>query len=144
MHAVNVFQHLRRSPGRAPNTRLWGGALTIALILASGCREAKPPSSASPISPKEAQANIVSGNFRDLARTPGDCFSIPIPYGITGQMVSTGFAGTDLSRWANLWNSRYAILATRGQKNGVPIQPLSPQGQSLYTDAWARFMAAHH
>jgi len=211
MCAFTVFQHFRLAKGRASIIRLWGGALMIALILASGCREADPltpptpPTPPKPAlakaltfyafaedmpqsvldafarefgvavdyqpfqSPEEAQARIVSGkeydlvliehqlfpalleqrllapinfqhipnfknisvNFRDLAMDPGNRFSIPASYGTTGLIVRTDLVGTGLSRWADLWNPRYA------GKIGLRAQPREIIGMTLCSLGYA-------
>ena len=208
MCAFNVFQQFRLAKGRASIIRLWSAALMIALILASGCREAEPPTPPTPPkptlakaltfyafaedmpqsvlgafaaefgvavdyqpfqSPEEAQASIVSGkeydlvliehqlfptlleqrllaainfqhipnfknisvNFRDLAMDPGNRFSIPASYGTTGLIVRTDLIGTGLSRWADLWNPRYA------GKIGLRAQPREIIGMTLRSLGYA-------
>lgn len=58
----------------------------------------------------------ISLNFRDLAFDPGNARSIPYGYGTTGLVVRTDLVKTPITRWADLWNPRYAgKIAVRRQ-----------------------------
>lgn len=50
----------------------------------------------------------ISPNFRDLAYDPGNRYSIPFHWGTGGLLVRTDLVETPVTRWADLWDSRYA------------------------------------
>jgi spermidine/putrescine transport system substrate-binding protein len=52
-------------------------------------------------------ANI-SPNFRDLIFDPGNVYSIPYLWGTTGLLVRTDLTAAPVTRWADLWDERYA------------------------------------
>ena len=57
----------------------------------------------------------ISPNFRDLAFDPGNAHSIPYGYGTTGLIVRTDLVKEPITRWADLWDPRYAgKIAVRG------------------------------
>lgn len=58
----------------------------------------------------------ISPNFRDLAFDPGNQHSIPYGYGTTGLVVRGDLVDAPVTRWADLWDSRYAgKVAVRGE-----------------------------
>jgi spermidine/putrescine transport system substrate-binding protein len=50
----------------------------------------------------------VSANFRDLAYDPQNAHSVPYSWGTTGLVVRTDLAPEPVTRWADLWDARYA------------------------------------
>ncbi|MBE2236767.1 MAG: spermidine/putrescine ABC transporter substrate-binding protein [Caldilineaceae bacterium] len=50
----------------------------------------------------------VSINFRDLIYDPGNRYSIPFHWGATGLLVRTDLVETPVTKWADLWDARYA------------------------------------
>jgi spermidine/putrescine transport system substrate-binding protein len=50
----------------------------------------------------------ISANFRDMAYDPRNVHSVPYSWGSTGLVVRTDLAGDSITRWADLWNPRYA------------------------------------
>ena len=50
----------------------------------------------------------LSPNFRDLAYDPGSRYSIPNSWGTTGLIVRSDLVAQPVTRWADLWDSRYA------------------------------------
>lgn len=58
----------------------------------------------------------ISPNFRDLAYDPGNAHSIPYSWGTTGLVVRTDLVEEPVTRWADLWDPRYA-----GRVMGWPL-----------------------
>lgn len=50
----------------------------------------------------------ISPNFRDLIYDPGNRYSIIFHWGTTGLLVRTDLVEEPVTRWADLWDSRYA------------------------------------
>jgi len=50
----------------------------------------------------------IAANFRDLAYDPGNRFSIPYNWGTSGLVVRSDLAAEPVTRWADLWDPRYA------------------------------------
>ena len=50
----------------------------------------------------------LSADFRDLAYDPGNSHSIPFSWGTTGLVVRSDLAEAPITRWADLWDPRYA------------------------------------
>ena len=50
----------------------------------------------------------ISANFRDLVYDPGERHSVPFNWGTTGLVVRTDLAQEPITRWADLWDPRYA------------------------------------
>ncbi|MDS4030404.1 MAG: spermidine/putrescine ABC transporter substrate-binding protein [Candidatus Competibacter sp.] len=67
----------------------------------------------------------IAANFRDLAIDPGNRYSIPYDYGTTGLLVRTDLVDKTPSRWADLWDPRYA------GKIGLRAQPREIIGLTL-------------
>lgn len=59
----------------------------------------------------------ISANFRDLATDPGNRHTVPYYYGTSGLVVRTDLVGQSVTRWADLWEPRYA------GKIGLRAQP---------------------
>lgn len=73
----------------------------------------------------------ISANFRDLAFDPGNRHSVPTDYGTTGLLIRTDLIGAGLSRWADLWDPRYA------GKIGLRAQPREIIGMTLLSLGFA-------
>lgn len=50
----------------------------------------------------------ISANFRDLAYDPGNRHTVPDSWGTTGLVVRSDLAEEPITRWADLWDPRYA------------------------------------
>lgn len=50
----------------------------------------------------------ISPDFRDLAFDPGNLHSIPFDYGTTGLIVRSDLVDAPVTRWADLWDPRFA------------------------------------
>jgi spermidine/putrescine transport system substrate-binding protein len=50
----------------------------------------------------------VSANFRELAYDPSNEYSIPYNWGTTGLVVRSDLVDEPVTRWADLWDTRYA------------------------------------
>jgi spermidine/putrescine transport system substrate-binding protein len=50
----------------------------------------------------------LSANFRELAYDPGNHYSIPNSWGTTGLIVRSDLVEEPVTRWADLWDPRYA------------------------------------
>ncbi|CAN5540827.1 spermidine/putrescine ABC transporter substrate-binding protein [soil metagenome] len=64
----------------------------------------------------------ISANFRDLAYDPGNKYTVPFNWGTTGLLVRRDLLPNPITRWADLWDKRYA-----GKVGIWPLQrPLLP------------------
>lgn len=50
----------------------------------------------------------ISANFRDLMFDPGNRYSIPFHWGTTGLLVRNDLVQGPVTRWADLWDERFA------------------------------------
>lgn len=50
----------------------------------------------------------ISLNFRDLSIDPDNKHLVPLAWGTTGLVVRTDLAAAPVTRWADLWDTRYA------------------------------------
>jgi spermidine/putrescine transport system substrate-binding protein len=50
----------------------------------------------------------IAANFRDLVYDPGNRFSVPYNWGITGLVVRGDLVAAPVTRWRDLWDPRYA------------------------------------
>jgi len=50
----------------------------------------------------------ISGDFRDLTFDPGNKHTVPFGYGTTGIVVRHDLVDAPITRWADLWDPRYA------------------------------------
>ena len=50
----------------------------------------------------------IAANFRDLAYDPGNRHSVPFNWGTTGLVVRGDLVAEPVTRWADLWDPRYA------------------------------------
>jgi spermidine/putrescine transport system substrate-binding protein len=71
----------------------------------------------------------ISANFRDLAYDPGNKHSIPFNWGTTGLVVRSDLVEGPVTRWADLWDPRYAgRIALRPDD---PTEPIAVSLKSL-------------
>jgi spermidine/putrescine transport system substrate-binding protein len=71
----------------------------------------------------------LSANFRDLAYDPGNHYSTPYNWGTTGLVVRSDLVEEPVTRWADLWDPRYAGRA--GLWMGIPRDVISMTLKSL-------------
>jgi spermidine/putrescine transport system substrate-binding protein len=71
----------------------------------------------------------LSASFRELAYDPGNRYSVPFNWGTTGLVVRSDLAAEPVTRWADLWDSRYAGRV--GLWMGVPRDVISLTLKSL-------------
>jgi spermidine/putrescine transport system substrate-binding protein len=77
----------------------------------------------------------IAPNFRDLAYDPGNRYSVPFNWGVTGLVVRSGSsAGSPLS-WADLWDPQYAgkvglWLSSRRELLGMALHSLGYSANS--------------
>lgn len=85
----------------------------------------------------------ISPNFRDLIFDPGNEHSVPYNWGTTGLLVRGDLVQEPITRWADLWNPRYAgkILA-RPLANELIGISLKAQGYSRNSLDSAQLQAA--
>jgi spermidine/putrescine transport system substrate-binding protein len=59
----------------------------------------------------------ISLNFRDLMYDPGNRYTVPYTWGTTGMLVRPDLLEQPVTRWADLWDARYAgkVAIWRGQ-----------------------------
>jgi spermidine/putrescine transport system substrate-binding protein len=80
----------------------------------------------------------ISNNFRDLAFDPGNKHSIPYGYGTTGLVVRSDLVKAPVTRWADLWDPRYAgkiaaralpaeLIGVALKSLGYPLNSEDPQ-----------------
>lgn len=50
----------------------------------------------------------LSASFRELAYDPGNTYSVPFNWGTTGLVVRSDLVAEPVTRWADLWDPRYA------------------------------------
>jgi spermidine/putrescine transport system substrate-binding protein len=50
----------------------------------------------------------ISANFRDLSYDPGNEYSTPYSWGTTGLVVRSDLVEEPITRWADMWDPRYA------------------------------------
>jgi len=65
----------------------------------------------------------VSASFRDLVYDPENRHSVPFHYGTTGLLVRTDLIDRPVTRWADLWDPRYAgqIALWKITRDLIPI-----------------------
>lgn len=71
----------------------------------------------------------LSANFRELAYDPGNQYSVPFNWGTTGLAVRSDLVAGPVTRWADLWDPRYAGRV--GLWLGVPRDVISLTLKSL-------------
>jgi len=77
----------------------------------------------------------ISANFRDLAYDPGNKYSILIQWSTTGLVVRQDLVDAPITRWADLWEPRYAgkvgVWAIPRLLTGITLKSL---GHSLNSE----------
>lgn len=85
----------------------------------------------------------ISANFFDLRYDPGNNYSMPYSWGTTGLLVRSDLIDGQVSRWADLWDPRYAgKIAVRAQPVELISVALKSLGYSLYSEKPAELEAA--
>jgi len=86
----------------------------------------------------------LSANFRELAYDPGNHYSIPYNWGTTGLVVRSDLAAEPVTRWADLWDVRYAgrVGLWMGQRREVISLTLKSLGYSANSEDPAELEAA--
>ncbi len=74
----------------------------------------------------------ISADFRDLAFDPGNRYLVPYNWGTTGLIVRSDLVNPFPTRWADLWNPRYAgHIAIRAQPTELINVALKSLGYPL-------------
>lgn len=73
--------------------------------------------------------NNISANFRELAYDPNNDYSVPYNWGTTGLVVRSDLVVQPVTRWADLWDPRYA--GTVGLWMGQPREVIGLTLKSL-------------
>lgn len=83
-------------------------------------------------------------NFRELAYDPGNHYSIPYNWGTTGLVVRSDLVAEPVTRWADLWDVRYAgrVGLWMGQRREVISLTLKSLGYSANSEDPAELEAA--
>jgi spermidine/putrescine transport system substrate-binding protein len=70
---------------------------------------------------KLANFKNIAVNFRDLVYDPGNRYSVPYTWGTTAMLARTDLVAEPVTRWADLWDPRYAgrVAVWRGQPREV-------------------------
>lgn len=78
----------------------------------------------------------ISANFRELAYDPNNNYSIPYNWGTTGLVVRSDFVEQPVTRWADLWDSRYTgrVGLWMGQRREVISLTLKSLGYSANSE----------
>ena len=80
----------------------------------------------------------VSPNFRDLVYDPGNRYSIPFHWGVSGLLVRTDRLETPVTRWADLWDPRYsgriALWPISGSLLSIALKSLGYSANSTDLD----------
>lgn len=86
----------------------------------------------------------ISPNFRDLIYDPGNQYSIPYSWGTTGLVVRTDLIQSPVTRWADLWEAKYAgkVAIWIGQPREVLALTLKSLGYSANSENPAELEAA--
>ncbi|GIK43565.1 MAG: spermidine/putrescine ABC transporter substrate-binding protein [Chloroflexi bacterium] len=86
----------------------------------------------------------ISANFRDLAYDPGNKYSVPYNWGFTALIVRSDLVEAPVTRWADLWDPRYAgrVGLWRGQPREAIALTLKSLGYSASSENPAELAAA--
>ena len=77
----------------------------------------------------------ISANFRDLAYDPGNKHSVPFNWGSTGLVVRSDLLEEPVTRWADLWDPRYAgKIAVRDDEPELLYVTLKSLGYSINSE----------
>ena len=90
----------------------------------------------------------ISASFRDLLFDPGNRYSVPYNWGTTGLLVRSDLVDQPVTRWADLWDARYAgKIAMRAQPTesiGITLlslgYPLNSENPAQLKAAQARLL----
>ncbi|MBK8418450.1 extracellular solute-binding protein [Candidatus Villigracilis saccharophilus] len=87
----------------------------------------------------------LSANFRELAYDPGNHYSIPNTWGTTGLVVRSDLVAEPVTRWADLWDPRYAgqVGLWMGQPREVISLTLKSLGYSANSEDPAELEEAY-
>ena len=85
----------------------------------------------------------ISANFRDLSYDPGNRHSVPFNWGTTGLLVRSDLVAEPVTRWADLWDERYAgkVAVWPIESELIPIA-LKSLGYSVNSENPAELEAA--
>lgn len=85
----------------------------------------------------------ISANFRDLAADPGNRYTVPYHYGVTGLLVRTDLAKQAVTSWADLWRPDLkGRTAVRAQPRELISIALLSLGYGLNSEQPAEVNAA--
>ena len=86
----------------------------------------------------------LSADFRELAYDPGNHYSIPYNWGTTGLVIRSDLVAEPITRWADLWDPRYAGRTAYwfGQPREVLGLTLKSLGYSANSEKRAELEAA--
>jgi len=86
----------------------------------------------------------ISASFRNLLYDPGNKYSIPYNWGTTGLVVRSDLLPQVATRWADLWDPRYAgkVGIWRGQPREVIALTLKSLGHSANSESPMELEAA--
>ena len=86
----------------------------------------------------------IAANFRELAYDPGNRYCIPYNWGTTGLVVRGDLVAEPVTRWADLWDPRYAgrVGLWLGQRREVIALTLKSLGYSANSENPAELEAA--
>jgi len=86
----------------------------------------------------------ISANFRDMACDPSNTHSVPYNWGTTGLVVRSDLVEEPVTRWADLWDPRYAgkVALWRGERRELIGLALKALGYSANSENPAELEAA--
>jgi len=86
----------------------------------------------------------ISANFRGLVYDPENRYSVPYQWGTTGLVVRSDLVAQPVTRWADLWDPRYAgkIGLWRGEQREMLGLALKSLGYSANTENRSELEAA--
>lgn len=86
----------------------------------------------------------ISANFRDLAYDPENKHNVPFNWGTTGLVLRSDLVKQPITRWADLWDPRYAgkVGIWKGQSREIISLTLKSLGYSANSEKPAELQAA--
>jgi len=86
----------------------------------------------------------ISAGFRNLVYDPGNRYTIPYNWGTTGLVVRSDLVPEPVTRWADLWDARYAgkVAIWAGEPRDVIAFTLKALGYSANSEDAAELEAA--
>jgi len=86
----------------------------------------------------------IAANFRDLTYDPGNRYCIPFSWGTTGLVIRGDLVAEPVTRWTDLWDSRYAgrVGLWLGQRRQVIALTLKSLGYSANSENPAELEAS--